>query len=160
MEEKTCLFVGENLKKLSSFIKKLYQQIMWIDEYFDEMEGEFYQPGFYVEMIRRDMNELRRNTNRFTLREIAQAICSLLEDARSFNESGCTYERKAFVVDANVKDFVYAFLMYMDQDELARYMARLKRARILSKSQKELLKIYDEMIKAVKLEEVMKNASM
>lgn len=158
--EKTILFAGENLKALSDFNKKLYQQIMWINEYFDEMEGEFYQPGFYVEMIRRDMNELRRSLNRLTLRETIQAICSLLDDVRSFNESGCTYEIKARVVDLNAKDFIYTFLMYMDQDELARYMARLKRARVLSKSQKELLKMYDEIIKAVKLEENIKNASL
>lgn len=158
--EKTILFAGENLKALSDFNKKLYQQIMWINEYFDEMEGEFYQPGFYVEMIRRDMNELRRSINRLTLRETIQAICSLLDDVRDFNKSGCTYERKAFVVDANVKDFVYAFLMYMDQEELAEYIARLKRMRLLTKAQKELLEIYGEMIKAVKLEEEMKNASM
>lgn len=158
--EKTILFAGENLKALSDFNKKLYQQIMWINEYFDEMEGEFYQPGFYVEMIRRDMNELRRSINRLTLRETIQAICSLLDDVRDFNKSGCTYEIKARVVNLNAKDFIYAFLMFMDQDELARYMVRLKRARILSKSQKELLEIYGEMIKAVKLEEEMKNASM
>ena len=50
--------------------------------------------------------------------------------------------------------------MYMDQEELSRYMTRLKRMRLLTKAQKELLEIYGEMIKAVKLEEEMKNASM
>ena len=50
--------------------------------------------------------------------------------------------------------------MYMDQEDLAEYIARLKKKRLLSKAQKELLEIYGEMIKAVKQMEEMKNASL
>lgn len=158
--EKTVLFVEGKKKGLLSYIKKLYNQIKWINEYFQEMEGEFYQPGFYTNLIQDDMVQLKNGINQDTMRETFKSMYSLLDDVRDFNKSGCTYERKAFVVDANVKDFVYAFLMYMDQEELSRYMTRLKRMRLLTKAQKELLEIYGEMIKAVKLEEEMKNASM
>lgn len=158
--EKTVLFVEGKKKGLLSYIKKLYNQVKWINEYFQEMEGEFYQPGFYTNLIQADMAQLKNGTNQDTMRETFKSMYSLLDDVRDFNKSGCTYERKAFVVNANAKDLVYVFLMYMDQEELSQYMARLKRMRLLTKAQKEVLEMYNEMIKAVKLEEEMKNASM
>ena len=160
MEEKTVLFVDGNKKRLLSFTKEIYNQIKWINEYFQEMEGEFYQPGFYTNLIQADMAQLKNGINQDTMRETFKTMYSLLDDVRDFNESGCTYERKAYVIDANAKDLIYAFLMYMDQEDLAEYIARLKKKRLLSKAQKELLEIYGEMIKAVKQMEEMKNASL
>ena len=158
--EKTYLFERERKAQLNFFIKKLYNQIEWINEYFEEMEGEFYQPGFYTGLILQDMEQLKKGINADTVSEMADTMCSLLNDVRGFNLSGCTYEIKARVIDLNAKDFIYAFLMYMDQDELRKYVTKARKSDFIRKSQRELFEIYDKMIEAVKLEEAMKNASM
>lgn len=158
--EKTCLFERERKAQLNTFIKKLYNEIKWINEYFEEMEGEFYQPGFYTGLILQDMEQLKKGINTDTVSEMTDTMCSLLNDVRGFNLSGCTYEIKARVVNLNAKDFIYAFLMFMDQDELKKYVSQVRKSDFIRKSQRELFEIYDKMIEAVKLEEEMKNASM